>query len=52
MAPLVNAYQMITVNGQWPQWDTLIPVTVIGVTLCILAMHLFRKRAGEMVDEL
>ena len=52
MAPLVNAYQMITVNGQWPRWETLIPVVFIGVTLCLLGMHLFRKRAGEMVDEL
>jgi lipopolysaccharide transport system permease protein len=52
MAPLVNAYQMIMVKGQWPQWETLIPVTLIGVTLCILGICLFRKRAGEMVDEL
>jgi len=52
MASLVNAYQMIMVNDQWPQWETLIPVTLIGVTLCILGLHLFRKRAGEMVDEL
>jgi len=52
MATLVNAYQMIMVNGQWPHWETLIPVTLIGVILCILAMHLFRKRSGEMVDEL
>jgi lipopolysaccharide transport system permease protein len=52
MATLVNAYQIIMVNGQWPQWETLIPVTLIGVTLCILGMHLFRKRSGEMVDEL
>ena len=52
MAALVNAYQMIAVNGQWPQWKTLIPITLIGVILCILGIHLFRKRAGEMVDEL
>jgi lipopolysaccharide transport system permease protein len=52
IAPLVNAYQDITVNSHWPQWETLIPVTLIGVTLCILGMYLFRKRAGEMADEL
>lgn len=52
MAPLVNAYQVIMINGQWPQWEKLIPVTLIGMTLCILGMSLFRKRAGEMVDEL
>jgi lipopolysaccharide transport system permease protein len=52
MATLVNAYQMIMVNGQWPQWETLIPISLIAVILCILGMLLFRKRAGEMVDEL
>lgn len=52
MGPLVNAYQTIALNGQWPRWETLIPVTVIGAIFCILALRLFRKRAGEMVDEL
>lgn len=52
VAPLVNAYQGIMVNGQWPQWKTLIPVTLVGVIFCIFGMRLFRKRAGEMVDEL
>ena len=27
-------------------------VTVIGLLCCVLGMRLFRKRAGEMVDEL
>lgn len=52
MATLINAYQMIMVNGQWPQWETLIPISLIAVILCILGMLLFRKRSGEMVDEL
>ena len=52
MASLAGAYQTILVNGQWPQWRTLLPVAVIGVVLCILGMQLFRRRAGEMVDEL
>ncbi len=52
MASLVVAYQAILVNGQWPQWGTLLPVIIIGPALCLLGMQLFRKRAGEMVDEL
>lgn len=52
MASLVNAYQVIMVNGQWPQWKTLIPLTLVGLILCILGIRLFRKRVGEMVDEL
>ena len=52
MFPIVTAYQTILVNGQWPQWQALIPVTLIGIVLCWFGMQLFRKRAGEMVDEL
>ncbi len=28
------------------------PATVLSITLCVLGMHLLRKHAGEMVDEL
>lgn len=52
MAPMVVAYQDILVSGIAPQWTSLLPVTLIGVALCIFGMRLFRKRAGEMVDEL
>ena len=52
MSPLVAAYQGILVEGLWPRWGPLFPVTVLGTLLCILGMLLFRKRAGEMVDEL
>lgn len=52
MASIVTAYQSILVNGQWPRWDSLIPVTVASIVLCVFAIRLFRKRSGEMVDEL
>jgi lipopolysaccharide transport system permease protein len=52
MAPIIGAYQAIFVNGQMPYWPTLLIPTFVGFVLCILAMQLFRKRAGEMVDEL
>lgn len=52
MASIVTAYQAILVNGQWPQWQTLLPVTLVSIVLCFLGMQLFRRRAGEMVDEL
>jgi lipopolysaccharide transport system permease protein len=52
MYPLINAYQTILVNGQWPQWITLVPTALIALTICILGLQLFRKRASEMVDEL
>lgn len=52
MAHLTHAYQTILVSGQWPSWQTLWPVTVLALLLCALGFYLFRKHAGEMVDEL
>ena len=52
MAAVIGACQAILVHGTVPQWDTLLPVTVLGLACCALGMQLFRKRAGEMVDEL
>lgn len=52
MARLAAAYQTILVSGQWPNWRALWPVAVLALLLCALGFHLFRKHAGEMVDEL
>lgn len=52
MAVLIEACQRIVVNAQWPDWYALGKVLVLAILLCILSLRLFRKRAGEMVDEL
>ncbi|HCI15003.1 MAG TPA: ABC transporter [Gallionellaceae bacterium] len=52
MVPVVVSYQDILVNGVVPQWTSLIPLALMGVVLCLFGVRLFRKRAGEMVDEL
>lgn len=52
MAPLIAGYQGIFVYGNWPDWSSLVPTVIIAGALCGLAMRLFRKRSGEMVDEL
>jgi len=52
MAALIAAYQGIFVYGLWPDWLSLGPVTVLAMMFCLLGMRLFRKRSGEMVDEL
>lgn len=52
MAGLMNAYQTILVRGEWPDWISLWPVTLLAVLLCLWGMRLFRRHAGEMVDEL
>ncbi len=52
MAPIIQSYQAILVEGTLPQWDRLLLPAVLALLLCVLGMHLFRKRSGEMVDEL
>lgn len=52
MARLAEAYQGIFVYRQSPAWWHLWPVVLAAVVLCLLGLALFRRRAGEMVDEL
>jgi len=52
MATLIGACQAILVQGKWPDWLSLIPEAMIALLLCVLGFRLFRKHAGEMVDEL
>lgn len=52
MMPFVSAYQGILVSGTLPEWRGFLWIALVSVGLCIFAMRLFRKRAGEMVDEL
>lgn len=52
MAILMAACQDILVTGQWPAWKRLLPVTILAVVMCALGLRLFRKHAGEIVDEL
>ena len=52
MANLITAYQGILVEARWPQWFSLWPTAVLACLLCLLGFYLFRKHAGEMVDEL
>ncbi|RZI41656.1 ABC transporter permease [Herbaspirillum sp. HC18] len=52
MAPLVTAYHDILVSGNWPRWESLLVPAVLAVLLCVAGMRMFRKRVGEIVDEL
>jgi lipopolysaccharide transport system permease protein len=52
MASLMTAYQGVLVAGQWPNWQSLWLIVLLAGLFCILGYHLFRSRAGEMVDEL
>ena len=52
MAPLLAGFQAVLVMGQWPQWASLLYPAVLAALLCLLGMGLFRRHAGDMVDEL
>jgi lipopolysaccharide transport system permease protein len=52
MVAVTVAHQGVLQSGLQPQWASLLPVLLIGLVFCTLGMFLFRKRSGEMVDEL
>ena len=52
MTGLMGAYQTIFARGQLPDWQALVPILILGILFCFTGMRLFRKHAGEMVDEL
>jgi lipopolysaccharide transport system permease protein len=52
MAPLMAGFQAALVMGQWPHWAGLVYPAVLAALLCLLGMRLFRRHAGDMVDEL
>lgn len=52
MFPLMQGYQGILVLGQWPDWVQIAPTAALAVLLSIYSVVLYRKHAGDMVDEL
>lgn len=52
MAPLVGGFQQVLVHRQWPEWQELWLISSLAIALCLLGVGLFRRHAGEIVDEL
>ena len=52
MARLVEGFQTALASSQWPDWLGLLYPATWAVALCALGAYLFRKHAGDMVDEL
>lgn len=52
LASVMAALQGILASGLWPDWGSLVPTALLGIALCALGLHLYRKHAADMVDEL
>jgi len=52
MTQIVRAFQIIFVEKRWPDMEGPLIVAVLSVGLCMLALRLYRRHVGEMVDEL
>lgn len=52
MTSLMEGFQTILVQKVWPQWEALWQPGGLSLILCAIGLMLFRKHAGEMVDEL
>lgn len=52
MHSLMKAFQDILAAGLWPRWESLWVTSLLAVASCAFGMRLFRRRAGELVDEL
>ena len=52
MAPLMQAYQTVFLERQWPAWGDLLPLLVLTLIFLVLGASFFLRRVGELVDEL
>lgn len=52
MTGLMHAYQQMFLKGAWPEWSSLLPILAWSLVFCAMGIALFRRRSGEMVDEL
>lgn len=49
---IIISIQGVFVMGSWPNWTTLHYPLILSLILCVLSLNLFRRRVGEIVDEL
>jgi lipopolysaccharide transport system permease protein len=52
LKPLMMAYQRIFLDQQWPDFASLLPLSLVTVGLLAFGLWFFLRRAGELVDEL
>lgn len=52
MMQIIRGFQTIFVEKKWPNMEGPAMVALLSLSLCIIALRLYRNHAGEMVDEL
>jgi lipopolysaccharide transport system permease protein len=52
MTPIIQGFQMIFVQRKLPDCFPILYVFLVAIAVCLLGIYVFRKRVGEMVDEL
>ena len=52
LVPVIGAFQGILVMKAMPEWNDLVYPLILSICLCFLGLYLFRRHAGDMVDEL
>jgi lipopolysaccharide transport system permease protein len=52
MVPLIQGFQNIFVHSQWPHWISLLYPLTCAIALCFLGSRIYKKKSGEMIDEL
>lgn len=52
MYHLMRGYQNVFVAGKTPDWQSLALLALFSIALALYAVNLFRRHAGEIVDEL
>ena len=52
LGSIMNAYQGLFVEGQMPEWSSLLFPSVLGILFCLFGLHLYKRCSGDMVDEL
>lgn len=52
LTALLEAYHDVLVFGKWPNWQSLLLVTLCGIAFNLIGLKLYRRVRGDMVDEL
>ena len=52
LVSVIGGFQSILVMKTMPDWNNLAYPFILSICLCFLGLYLFRRHAGDMVDEL